>query len=73
MVKESQQRTVKVICSACNGSLNSYDFYSCPVCQGSGFVKPQIVEEAPFPEAMAKDDGFETFAWKVCNFIRKII
>ena len=73
MVKKSQQRNVKINCLAGNGHLNAHDSYSCPICQGAGFVKPQSMEEALLPKAMAKDDGFETFAWKVCNFIRKII
>jgi RecJ-like exonuclease len=51
MLKEYQQRIVKVDCSACNGngSLNSYDFYSCPICLGVGFVEVQALEEVQFP------------------------
>ena len=73
MEKELRQRNVKVNSLAVNGSLNARDSHSCSICQGAGLVKPQIVEEALFPEAMAKEDGFETFAWKICNFIRKLI
>jgi hypothetical protein len=49
MVKELQQQTVKVGCLACNGSLNSYDSYSCPVCQGAGFVEVMPLEEEVVP------------------------
>jgi hypothetical protein len=59
MVKELQQRNVKVNCLACNGSLHSYDSYSCPVCQSAGFVEAQSMEEALFPEAMARVGGYE--------------
>jgi DnaJ-class molecular chaperone len=59
MSKELQQRNVKVKCLACNGSLNSYDSYSCPFCQGTGFVEAQIVEEEFLPKAMAKVGGYE--------------
>jgi DnaJ-class molecular chaperone len=55
MLKESQHRIVKADCLACsgNGSLNSFDSYSCPVCQGTGFVGVQAVEEAQLPKVMA--------------------
>jgi len=59
MLQELQERNVKVKCLACNGSLNSYDSYSCPFCQGTGIVEAQIVEEALLPEAMAKVGGYE--------------
>ena len=52
MVKELEQRTVKAACSACNGSLNSYDSYSCPVCQGTGLVEVQALEEEFLPKAV---------------------
>jgi DnaJ-class molecular chaperone len=54
MVKEFQQRTVKAGCLACNGSLNSYDSYFCPVCQGTGFVEVQAFEEVLLPKAASK-------------------
>jgi hypothetical protein len=53
MVKELHQRTVKVDCLACNGSLYSYDSYSCPVCQGAGFVEVVPLEEALLPKAVS--------------------
>jgi hypothetical protein len=51
MVKEVLQRTAKVSCWACNGSLNSYDSYVCPVCQGTGWVEVQALEEKQLPKA----------------------
>jgi hypothetical protein len=54
VVKEFQQRIVKVDCLACSGDLHSYDSYSCPVCQGTGFVEVQAFEEALLPKAVSK-------------------
>jgi DnaJ-class molecular chaperone len=53
MLREFQPRIVKVNCLACNGngSLYSYDSYSCPICQGNGFVEVQAFEEVLLPEA----------------------
>jgi DnaJ-class molecular chaperone len=59
MVRQFQQRNVKGKCLACNGSLNSYDSYSCPFCQGTGFVEAQTIGEALLAEAMAKVGGYE--------------
>jgi DnaJ-class molecular chaperone len=51
MSKEQRQKIVKEDCLACNGngSLNSYDSYSCPICQGDGFVEVQVLEETQIP------------------------
>jgi hypothetical protein len=54
MVKEPQRRTVKAVCLACNGSLNSYDSYFCPVCQGTALVEVQAIEEVLLPKAVLK-------------------
>jgi DnaJ-class molecular chaperone len=55
MLKELQHRILKVDCLACNGngSLNSFDSYSCPICQGTGCVEVQALEEAQLPKVMA--------------------
>jgi predicted RNA-binding Zn-ribbon protein involved in translation (DUF1610 family) len=60
MVKELQQRTVKAGCLACNGSLNSYDSYSCPICRGTGLVEVQALEEAQIPLSNPVSDKKET-------------
>jgi RecJ-like exonuclease len=49
MFKETKEKIGLVECRACNGSLNSYDFYSCPICQGTGFVEVQAFKEAQLP------------------------
>jgi DnaJ-class molecular chaperone len=36
-----------------NGSLNSFDSYSCPICQGTGFVEVQALEKTQLPKVMA--------------------
>lgn len=54
MFKEFQSRIVKVNCLACNGSLYAYDSYSCPICQGTGFVEVQAFEEVLLPETELK-------------------
>jgi DnaJ-class molecular chaperone len=55
MLKEPRQKIVKADCLACNdnGSLNSFDSYSCPICQGTGFVEVQALEEVQLPKVMA--------------------
>jgi DnaJ-class molecular chaperone len=53
MLKELPRRIVNVDCLACNGngSLNSYDSYSCPICQGAGFIEVRASEEVLLPKA----------------------
>jgi DnaJ-class molecular chaperone len=53
MLVEMKPNIGLVDCLACNGSLNSYDSYSCPICQGTGFVEVQALEETQPPKVMA--------------------
>jgi hypothetical protein len=61
MLEELKQTIVKVDCMACNGSLNSYDSYSCPVCQGAGFAHVKALEGMLLPECFQKAGNYEAF------------
>lgn len=39
-------------CPACRGSLNAYDSYCCPICQGTGFIQVTDTEEMFSPQAV---------------------
>ena len=37
-------------CPACRGSLNTYDSYCCPICQGTGLAHVPDIKEVFVPE-----------------------
>jgi hypothetical protein len=59
MLKELKQSNFVFDCPACNGSLNSYDSYSCPICQGASLVKVKAMEELFLPEPMPQVGEYE--------------
>ena len=59
MLEGLEQTIAKVDCMVCNGSLNSYDSYSCPVCRGVGFVHVQALEEMSLSEVVHKAGHYE--------------